>query len=56
MAKIDSYKPSVVNSANGNGQRTRIGNYEIIGTIGHGNFAICKLAQHTLTKTLVSIN
>jgi hypothetical protein len=32
---------------------TQIGFYDIISTIGHGNFAVCKLAQHRLTKTLV---
>ena len=31
----------------------QIGYYDIIRTIGHGNFAVCKLAQHRLTKTLV---
>ncbi len=35
--------------------KTKIGFYNIIRTIGHGNFALCKLAQHSLTKTLVAI-
>lgn len=33
---------------------TQIGYYDVIRTIGHGNFAVCKLAQHRLTKTIVS--
>jgi hypothetical protein len=35
---------------------TQIGYYDIIRTIGHGNFAVCKLAQHRLTKTIVSFH
>ena len=37
-----------------NNYYTQIGYYDIIRTIGHGNFAVCKLAQHRLTKTIVS--
>ena len=60
MARIDNNcKASTVLAATNNSstesQRIKIGSYEIIGTIGHGNFAICKLAQHTITKTLVRL-
>ena len=32
----------------------RIGNYDVIRTIGKGNFASVKLARHRVTKTEVS--
>ncbi len=41
-------------TTNGFYYSNKIGFYDILGTIGHGNFAVCKLAQHSLTKTLVS--
>jgi len=33
----------------------RVGNYEIIRTIGKGNFASVKLARHRIAKTEVSV-
>ena len=33
----------------------RIGFYDILNTIGHGNFSVCKLAAHVNTKELVAI-
>lgn len=33
----------------------RLGSYDILGNIGHGNFSICKLGQHRVTRQKVAI-
>jgi serine/threonine protein kinase len=33
----------------------RIGSYDILATIGHGNFSVCKLAEHVGTRERVAI-
>jgi serine/threonine protein kinase len=33
----------------------RIGSYDLLGTLGHGNFSVCKLAQNKLTNHMVAI-
>lgn len=37
------------------GRPLQVGFYEIISTLGKGNFAVVKLARHKVTKTQVSI-
>ena len=49
MAAINVDHGSGANSA-----PVRIGYYQLERTIGKGNFAIVKLATHTITKTKVS--
>lgn len=34
----------------------RVGLYELLKTIGKGNFAVVKLAVHIITKTQVNFN
>lgn len=36
------------------GRPLQVGFYEIIRTLGKGNFAVVKLARHKVTKTLVN--
>lgn len=38
----------------GQGRPLQVGFYEIIRTLGKGNFAVVKLARHKVTKTQVS--
>lgn len=33
----------------------KVGSYTILGTLGHGNFSVCKLARHTITSHQVAI-
>jgi carbon catabolite-derepressing protein kinase len=33
----------------------RIGSFDILNTIGHGNFSVCKLAEHVTTRERVAI-
>lgn len=33
----------------------RIGSYDLLGTIGQGNFSVCKLAQNKITNQMVAI-
>jgi serine/threonine protein kinase len=33
----------------------KVGTYNILGTLGHGNFSVCKLARHTITNHQVAI-
>lgn len=40
----------------GQGRPLQVGFYEIIRTLGKGNFAVVKLARHKVTKTQVSIS
>lgn len=52
----------VIMTENGRGAQSRpaqgrplqVGFYEIIRTLGKGNFAVVKLAKHKVTKTQVS--
>ena len=52
MSSLDNNDTKCIKPTKAN-HDTQIGFYDIISTIGHGNFAVCKLAQHRLTKTLV---
>jgi serine/threonine protein kinase len=38
-----------------NNKNIKIGTYELLGTIGHGNFSICKLALNKLSNNKVAI-
>lgn len=38
-----------------NNKNIKIGTYELLGTIGHGNFSVCKLALNKLTNAKVAI-
>ncbi|KAL6100974.1 sik1 [Pungitius sinensis] len=44
-----------VQSSPAQGRPLQVGFYEIIRTLGKGNFAVVKLAKHKVTKTLVAI-
>lgn len=44
------------NSTDGsNNKNIKIGTYELLGTIGHGNFSVCKLALNKLSNNKVAI-
>lgn len=32
---------------------TKVGTYDILDTIGHGNYSVCKLARHSVSKIKV---
>lgn len=58
-SNITSTINNAVNISNSNNTNTttnynRIGSYDIMSTIGYGNFGVCRLAQHRLTRKLVS--
>ena len=48
-----AFKPRINSSSSSQGAPVRIGYYQLEGTIGKGNFAIVKLATHTVTKVKV---
>lgn len=33
----------------------RVGSYDLLRTIGHGNFSVCKLAEHRITNQTYAI-
>ncbi len=43
------------NTCNSGQKLIRIDSYEILNTIGHGNFSVCKLAQHIESRERVAI-
>lgn len=51
-----SNNESVAKSQPGPGSTgIKVGSYNILGTLGHGNFSVCKLARHTITNHQVAI-
>jgi len=42
-----------INSQN-TSNNSRVGSYDIIDTIGHGNFSVCKLAKNVITNQKVN--
>ncbi|XP_070551720.1 serine/threonine-protein kinase SIK3 homolog isoform X2 [Ptychodera flava] len=51
----DQKARSLTSGIGGSSQPVRVGCYEIERTIGKGNFAVVKLATHSITKTKVAI-
>lgn len=55
MTDFSNSDPDPKTQAGPGSSGIKVGAYNILGTIGHGNFSVCKLARHSITNHQVAI-